>query len=413
VFDTTSELLDQIRVGEDSVLETKEVRFKGEKIVGPDRDSVSAELSAMANSIGGVMVLGVADRSKELVGIPESRLEAVEQWIRQICSDSISPQLECVIRKVIVPVEAGSSVILRVDVPKSLFIHRSAIGYFTRVGSSKREMSPDLLARMFQQRSQVRMVFFDEQAVPGTSVRDLAERYWKKFLPVTSVDDDVGFLRKLKLLTTDAEGREVASVSGLLAASPRPDMHLPNARIQAVCYRGSLRDSAYQVDAKEIVGPIDVQILEACAFVRRNMKVAAIKDPGRIEKPQFAERAVFEAVVNAVAHRDYSIQQSCVRLHMFSDRLEVYSPGAIPNTMTIESMPLRQFSRNGLLSSLLARCPLDGCGEYGRTFMMDRRGEGVPIIISETQRVAGADPVFKMIDGAEVLVVLPSAALWP
>lgn len=413
MFDTTSELLDQIRVGEDSVLETKEVRFKGEKIVGPDRDSVSAELSAMANSIGGVMVLGVADRSKEIVGIPESRLEAVEQWIRQICSDSISPQLECVIRKVIVPVEAGSSVILRVDVPKSLFIHRSAIGYFTRVGSSKREMSPDLLARMFQQRSQVRMVFFDEQAVPGTSVRDLAERYWKKFLPVTSVDDDVGFLRKLKLLTTDAEGREVASVSGLLAASPRPDMHLPNARIQAVCYRGSLRDSAYQVDAKEIVGPIDVQILEACAFVRRNMKVAAIKDPGRIEKPQFAERAVFEAVVNAVAHRDYSIQQSCVRLHMFSDRLEVYSPGAIPNTMTIESMPLRQFSRNGLLSSLLARCPLDGCGEYGRTFMMDRRGEGVPIIISETQRVAGADPVFKMIDGAEVLVVLPSAALQP
>jgi predicted HTH transcriptional regulator len=68
---------------------------------------------------------------------------------------------------------------------------------------------------------------------------------------------------------------------------------------------------------------------------------------------------VFEAVVNAVAHRDYSIYGSKIRLHLFSDRLEIYSPGSIPNTMTVDSISERQSARNELLSSLLARCPMN------------------------------------------------------
>lgn len=409
MFDTTEELLAQIRVGEDSALETKQVFFKGDKIVGPDRDCIAAELSAMANSIGGVLVFGVADKSKEIVGIPSDKLDIVELWVRQICSDSIIPQLECTLRKVIVATEYGEAVIIRVDVPRSLYIHRSPIGYYTRIGSSKREMSPDLLARMFQQRSQVRMVFFDEQAVPGTSSRDIEEQYWRKFMPKDLCDDGLTFLRKLKLLTNDADGKEVASVSGVLIASSHPERYLRNAVIQAVCYRGIVRDAAYQLDARDIVGPIDVQVREACDFVRKNMRISSVKNPGRIDMPQYSDRAIFEAIVNAVAHRDYSIQQSCIRVHMFSDRVEIFSPGAIPNTMTIDSMPFRQFSRNELLSSLLARCPIRGEEDYGRSFMMDRRGEGVPIIISETQRLSGQRPTFVMIDNTELLVRIPSA----
>lgn len=169
------------------------------------------------------------------------------------------------------------------------------------------------------------------------------------------------------------------------------------------------RDAAYQVDASDITGPLDQQIRSACAFVKKNMRIAAKKDPAREELPQFSLRAVFEAVTNAVAHRDYSIPQSCIRLHLFSDRLELFSPGAIPNTMTIESMPYRQFSRNGLISSLLSRCPLDIAKEYGRNFVMDRRGEGIPIIIEETRRLSGKDPQFVMIDQSELIVTIPSA----
>lgn len=410
MFETTEELLSQIQIGEDSALELKDLRFKGNKVVDPNSTSMATEIAAMANTIGGVVVLGVDDKSREIMGIPRLNLEAAEEWIRGICADQIQPSVECPIRKLIVTENGEERIIIRVDVPKSLFVHKTSSGYYMRIGSSKREMSPDKLARLFQQRSQVRMIYFDEQPVPETTYDTLSPSLWNKFKSELTLDDERGFLRKIKLLTIDSDGVEVASVSGVLMASMKPELFLPNARIQAVCYRGTERDSAYQIDAQEITGPLDEQIDRACAFVTRNMKIAAIKAPGRQDVPQYSNRAVFEAVTNAVAHRDYSIYQACIRLHMFADRLELFSPGAIPNTMTIESMPLRQFPRNGLLSSLLARCPLDVARKSGRQYIMDRRGEGVPIIIEETRKLSGKLPLFKLIDDEELMLTLPAAS---
>lgn len=410
MLETTEELLAQIRIGEDSSLEMKDLRFKGNRVVDPNSTSMATEIAAMANTLGGVVVLGVDDKSHEIMGIPRLNLESAEEWIRGICADQIQPSVECPIRKLIVAENGEERIIIRVDVPKSLFVHKTSAGYYTRIGSSKRELSPEKLARLFQQRSQVRMVYFDEQPVPGTAFDTLSPPLWGKFKSELTLDDERDFLSKIRLLTIDSDGAEVASVSGVLMASTAPEAFLPNARIQAVCYRGTERDSAYQLDAQEITGPLDAQIDRACAFVFRNMKTAATKVLGREDIPQYSRRAVFEAVVNAVAHRDYSIYQSCVRLHMFADRLELFSPGTIPNSMTIESMPLRQFPRNGLLSSLLARCPLGIARECGRQYIMDRRGEGVPIIIKETRALSGKSPVFKLIDGDELLLTLPAAS---
>jgi predicted HTH transcriptional regulator len=120
--------------------------------------------------------------------------------------------------------------------------------------------------------------------------------------------------------------------------------------------------------------------------------------------------AVFEAVVNAAAHRDYSIQSSKIRIHLFEDRLEIFSPGAIVNTMTIDSLPLRQAARNELLTSLLARCPLSIENRTGeRQFLMDKRGEGVPIILTESERLSGRRPEYRLIDNAELLLTIYAA----
>jgi predicted HTH transcriptional regulator len=118
-------------------------------------------------------------------------------------------------------------------------------------------------------------------------------------------------------------------------------------------------------------------------------------------------QAVFEAVVNSVAHRDYSIQGSKIRLHMFDDRLELFSPGTIPNTMTIESLPLRQAARNELLTSLLARCPIP-FEELSKTrsFLMEKRGEGVPIILSASKKLSGKLPQYKLIDSSELFLTI-------
>ena len=255
-----------------------------------------------------------------------------------------------------------------------------------------------------------RIIRFDEQTVPGTTLDHLNPALWRRFRTVLSPKTDREFLEKMKLVAPDEDGILRATVSGLLMASDAPESFMPSAFIQAVCYRGRERNAAYQLDAKDITGPLDVQIREACKFVARNMRVFAIKAPNRIETPQFSMNAVFEAVTNAVAHRDYSIYGSKIRLHLFSDRLELFSPGTIPNTMTLESLPERQSSRNELLGSLLARCPMnvEAAGST-RDCIMDRRGEGVPIILTESEKLSGKMPQYRLLDDAELLLTLFAA----
>ena len=411
MYENISDLLKQIALGEDSVLELKAVEFSGNKVIGPHKDGMADELAAMANTASGIIVLGVDDKTKEIRGIPPEKLDTVEGWLRSICNDSIDPPLDCVIRKLIVPDHQGSEkTILRIDVPRSLFIHKSPNGYFRRLGSSKREMKPDVLARLFQQRSQVRLIRFDEQTVPGTVIDDLNPKLWSRFRTVISPKADQEFLEKMKLVAKDEDGTLRATVSGILMASDTPESFMSSAFIQAVCYRGTERNAAYQLDAKDIIGPLDVQIRDACKFVERNMRVFATKAPNRIETPQFSMNAVFEAVVNAVAHRDYSIYGSKIRLHLFSDRVEIFSPGAIPNTMTIESISERQSARNELISSLLARCPMnvDAIGSQ-RNFIMDKRGEGVPIIITESEKLSGRKPEYRLLDDSELMLTMFAA----
>jgi len=411
MFENIPDILKQISLGEDSVLELKTVEFSGEKITGPHRNSMADELAAIANTHTGVILLGVDDQSKTIVGIPRDHLAVVESWLREICNDLIEPPLDCVIRKVpITTGDSGEKVVIRIDVPRSLFVHQSPGGYFRRIGSSKRRMKPDVLARLFQQRSQARLIRFDEQTIPTAKPDALSPELWKRFRTILSPANDMEFLEKMKLIARDEDGVLRPTVSGVLMASEHPESFIATAYIQAVCYRGNERNAAYQLDAKDITGPLDEQIREAYKFVERNMRIFAIKAPNRIETPQFSMNAVFEAVVNAVAHRDYSIYGSRIRLHLFADQLELFSPGTIPNTMTIDSLSERQSSRNELLSSLLARCPMNvnAIGSQ-RSFIMDKRGEGVPIIITESEKLSGRRPEYQLLDDAELKLTIFAA----
>lgn len=163
------------------------------------------------------------------------------------------------------------------------------------------------------------------------------------------------------------------------------------------------------MDAADITGPLDRQVGDACRFVARNMKTQAFKTLGRVDAPQFDMTAVFEALVNAVAHRDYSIAGARIRLRLFADRLVLFSPGGLPNTMTVDSLPLRQFCRNETIASLLARCPVP-VGLLGveteRRTLMDRRGEGVPLILERSERLSGRRPEYRLIDDQELLLII-------
>ena len=418
MFENRKELLDKIRLGEDTFLEYKEVRFAGERVVGPHRDSLADELAAFANSRGGVFLLGVEDKTHEIIGIPLDRLESAERYVREVCQDSIEPDMTPVIERLFLPTITGDdAAVIKIDVPRSLFVHRSPGGYLHRVGGEKRAMSPEYLARLFQQRSQVRIIRFDEQTVPDATLDDLPGEIWSRFRTTHTGDKRDDVLTKLHLARMDENGSLRPTVAGVLMASEDPRRWLSSAYIQAVAYRGTtIRTSTqdpYQLDASDVAGPLNEQVEGACRFVAKNMKVAAFKDQGRMDRPQFDMGAVFEAVVNAVAHRDYSIQGSKIRLRLFHDRLELYSPGAIPNTMGLQDLPHLQATRNEVVTSLLAKCPVPKNIPWlttHRQTMMDRRGEGVPVILDNSIRLSGREPEYRRIGDAEILLTIYAPA---
>ena len=418
MFDSQKELLEKIALGESTYLEFKEVRFSGARVVEPKRDRLADGLAALANSRGGVFILGVEDSTHEVVGIPKVRLDSVVDFVRDVCADSIHPPIEnAVVDRLLLPAGTGEELpVVKVDVPRSLFVHLSPGGYFYRLANSKRTMSSESLARLFQQRSQTRFLGFDEQPVAGARLEDLAAELTDRLRTPRSDEDDIAFLRKLGMAVQDEDGSIRPTVAGVLMGTKDPRRWLPSAYIQAVAYRGDairtdLSGGPYQLDAQDIIGPLDHQIVEACRFVTKNMRTEAIKDQGREDLPQYDMTAVFEAIVNAVAHRDYSIRESKIRLRLFENRLEIYSPGAIANSLTIDSLRYRQSTRNDAITSLLLKRPApdEPWLRTSRSNIMERRGEGVPIILDNSARLSGREPEYRLIDDAELLLAIFAA----
>ncbi len=409
---TVEQLLDMIRLGEDSSAEFKEVRFSGGRVVAPSKEKLAREISAMANAKGGWLLLGVDDNPRRVLGVPVDRLDALNDFVVETCNDSIKPALLVDTYRRELPNEMGEPVpVLVVRVEQSPYVHQTAEGHFYRVGDRARAMQTDFVLRLHQERSLTRIKRFEELPVPHTSLATLAENRWRRFVSSRETDAEVALLKR-NLLAQNADGVVQASVLGLLMCSEEPRQHLPNSYIQAVRYRGTAQNSHFQVDAKDIVGPLDQQVHDAMVFFRLNQRIAATKDMGRQEFSPFSEKAVLEAVVNAVAHRDYSVDHSHTRLFIFDDRIEIYSPGSLVNSMTIESMRYRTATRNERVTNLLSECPVpESLGDLGRSKLMERRGDGVDIIFDESERLGAPRPQYRLLDDAELMLIIYAARI--
>ena len=395
-------LLQRIRLGEDSTLELKKLVLREDgKSIEPHPDGLSDELAALANAKGGMLIIGVDDKSREITGIPIDQIDRVETWLTAICNDRIKPPLDVVTRHVELPNAQGvSQPVIVVEVPQSLWVHQSANGYFRRVGHAKRELPPDALARLFQQRSQARIIRFEEQDVPHCDFDDLDALLLRRFVKQDQ-GDAITQLGRLHLLNV-RDGVTSPTVAGVLLCTLNPARWLSNVEILAVAHSGDRNDPNDQMDAIEIRGPLDRQIVDAFHFVRRNMQTVARKNFGRIDYPQYHLAAVFEAIVNAVAHRDYSMYAQRIRLFMFSDRLEIHSPGGLPNTLSIDSMSRLSVPRNEILASLLSRYYPVEDSALGKSYLMDRRGFGVEMILRESEALSGRQPLYEVISDLEL-----------
>ena len=392
--------------GGNSCVDLKEVVFADNRVRVPRRDSVADELAAFGNSLGGTLIFSESNAG-EARWMNRHRMDVLEAFIDKTCVESIRPPLPFLTQRLALP--DGSSVLV-VEVEQSALVHKSPAGYLSRQGSSKRELSSEALQRLFQQRGRSGLLGPDEAIVAGTGANSLDADLVDRFLSSRATEPTPVQLTKLGLVREDDDGVTRATVAGVLLCTARPDEYVGGAVIEAVRYRGTVLGSASQHDAVSITGPLDRQIRDAVNFVRLNTHLAARKAPGRVETSQFSPRAVFEAIVNAVVHRDYSIENAKIRLFIFDDRLELYSPGALPNTLPIEAMRNRQATRNETLASVLrtlAVGDIDGAGD--RQYFLEQRGEGVPIIYEQTRELTGRDPEYELVGGAELRLTIPSA----
>lgn len=399
-------IVTQLALGEDSLVEFKEIVFADNRVSAPNRKVIADELAAFGNTIGGTLVFSVSNDG-EVRSMDRHQMDALEAFVFEICRDSIRPPLAFVTQRLTLP---DGSTVLVVEVEQSALVHKSPGGYFSRQGSSKRELSSQALQRLFQLRGRSGLLGPDESIVAGTGVNTLDVNLVDRFLSSRATEPTTVQLTKLGLVREDETGVTRGTVAGVLLCTTRPDEYVGGAVIEAVRYRGTVLGRASQHDAASITGPLDRQIRDAVNFVRLNTHLAARKAPGRVETPQFSPRAVFEAIVNAVVHRDYSIENAKIRLFIFDDRLELYSPGALPNTLPIEAMRNRQATRNETLASVLRTLSvgdIDGAGD--RQYFLEQRGEGVPIIFEQTRELTGRDPQYELVGAAELRLTIPSA----
>jgi len=400
------DILRQLRLGEDSRWEFKQIGFTGQRPASPRRDDLADEVGAFANASGGFLLLGVTDGGT-IQGMSREQLVVLDHLLVEVSTDVLDPP----VRIEVYHMDIDGKAVLLVEVPRGQALHERDGKAFVRVGATKRRLQKAESLRLAQDRTQNRYLWFDKQIVPGTGFETLDERLWEPLLSVAGAMDPRQGLLNLRLLAQDEAGVVRATVAGVLLCAPSPQDWLHQATIVAACYHGMDRASG-QLDAREITGPLPQQIADAVRFVVRNMRVSARKTPEREDVFQYSKAAVFEAIVNAVAHRDYSISSRRIRLSMFRDRLEIESPGLLPNGMTIEGMEASQATRNEIIASVFGRIAVANVqGSERRRFLMERRGDGVSIIRTETYEATGSHPEYKVVDETGLRLHIPAAKL--
>lgn len=388
-----TELHELLRNGENSGVE-----FKRDDA---HPDSLAKEIAALANLEGGRILLGVEDNGG-ISGLSRTP-NKTEEWVMNICRDHLQPSLLPYWETVVVEGTQRVGIIsIPTDCPDKPYKAKrgSAWVTFLRVGSTSREATRDEEARLYQASGLVR---YDLRPVPGTILNHLdrhrLENYFRTILQqdCPPTEDDQAWehlLLNTDILVSDRE-RSLPTVGGLLLFGESPNRYLPQAGVTATAYPGQEKDYA-TVDEEIIRGPLisvltrqgriaDPGVIDrAVAFAMRNMGTTAWLEKGRRRrKKAYPGEAVREAIVNAVAHRDYTITITDIELSLYSDRLEVISPGRLPNTVTVEKMKQGyRAARNELMKEILR--------DYG---YVEHRGMGVRTrIIAGMRQHNGTEP---------------------
>ena len=315
---------------------------------------LAATFVAMANTSGGIVLLGISPRSGKIQGISNVRNTNDRIFQAALLAD---PPL---VLPLPVLQNINESQVLWITIPAGLpYVYNMEGRYLWREGSRNTPINARSLRQLLLERGAVQ---FETQIPPGVTMDDL------------DMDQVSAYVERLHILVSDGAGLEadVASevllqrgclrrengklrptYAALLLFGSHPQRWLPAATILSARFSGVTFGE--QFVKQNINGSLPAQLHQAELFVRDNLRsVVRLLGLKHQETLEYPFEAVRELMVNAVAHRDYNLQGDCIHLNIFSDRLEVTSPGELPGPVTLKNLLDARFSRNAVIVQVLA-----------------------------------------------------------
>jgi len=338
------ELRSQVLLGEDSTRQFKREPSTGAKMAG--------EIVAFANSGGGRIFVGV-EKGGDIHGMNSAEAEKVGEDMAKIAWDSVRPPFSILTQSV----ATSDGIVVVVEIPDGAskpYCDNKGV-YWVKNGPDKRRVqSPEELARLFQLGEKL---YAENQPVAVSTLEDFDRARFTRFYeakysesaPDTDIDSSA-YLRTLENLELVAGNR--VTVAGLLLFGRRLSVLLPEMKIDAVWFKGFERSSDEWWDQRIITGTLPEQYDGGMSFLKRwNSRVqgkGSFNQAGCLAVP---ETVFEELLINALIHRDYFIKDS-IKVFIFDDRIEIRSPGKLPNSLTVEQIRrgIRR-SRNVLLAS--------------------------------------------------------------
>ena len=325
---TEQELLQMINNGESS-----KVQFK-ERL--PHPDSVSQELIAFSNSNGGIIIFGVNDKTGELNGLSFSEIQEINQKIVNIASQKVYPPVYIFTETV--NIKENKLVLVTINEGLSKPYKDSNGTIFIKNGSDKRKVtSNDEIARLLGSKR----LLADETEIFDSTIKDIDTRlfseYFKNEFGVTY--EEKGLSLEKALIAKKVVRNNHLTLAGLLFFGNEPQTLRPAYTIKAVMYAGNdIGGNNYRSKPEDLKGTIPELYKQGMMYLKSSIKYLQ-EDQGfnSIGKPEISIIALEEILQNALIHRDY-FKNSPIRLLIFDNRIEIISPGKLPNSLTVEEI---------------------------------------------------------------------------
>ncbi len=330
----TAKLLDIINTGE-----TSKIQFK-EKITLPD--DFAKEIVAMANSLGGLILIGVEDKTGEIKGLTDYELHDYGTRIANIATNNVSPVVYITTEVVLVEIEEKKKKILIVNICEGInkpYKVSKTLKVYVKQGDTKRQVSDNAeMLRLFQQSGNL---LADEMEIYDSCIEDIDQQlfqdYFKKEFKVTI--EEKGLTLEQALIRKKVLRNDKLTLAGLLFFGKEPQNIKPGFCVKAVSFFGnSISGKNYRSKPADLKGTIPELFEKSMSFLETNLRYLQNEQNfNSIGILEVSRDALIEILINALIHRDY-FKNAPIRLFIFDDRIEIISPGKLPNSLTVEDV---------------------------------------------------------------------------